>query len=123
MADMKAPANAEPVMDRSPAPERVAVAAPSDAPALTPIMWGSAKGFLNTLCICEPAMARAAPARMAVAARGARRSHSTCGLGAAFPAIMSAAANIRSRAVQTQTVMVCLFAFMAANIAKTFSYR
>ena len=78
-------------------PHIVAVAAPNDAPELTPIICGSASGFLNTLCICAPASASAAPASRAVATRGARRCMSTCALAPAPctpPHIRSIAAQI-----------------------------
>ena len=79
-AEAIAPTEAARATDRPPEGEMadiVAIAAPRDAPALTPIMWGSAKGFLKMLCIWVPDRARAAPARSAVATRGARSRRST----------------------------------------------
>ena len=55
----------------------VAMAAPSPAPPLTPMMCGSASGLRNTACICAPLAASAPPAIIAVSARGTRSFHST----------------------------------------------
>ena len=55
-----------------PASTMVATAAPVPAPALTPIMCGSASGFRKMACIWAPAAERAPPARIAVRTRGMR---------------------------------------------------
>src|SRR5699024_11685828 len=56
-----------------PAPTPSIVSAtPRLAPELTPSENGSASGFWNRVCICNPAIASAAPARLAVTARGNR---------------------------------------------------
>ena len=98
-----APAAAETAMV-SPAaapapPARVTAAAPRPAPELTPIIWGSARGFLKTACICAPARARAAPDTAAVTARGIRRSLNTSA-GASPPIRMSA----RTAATRTAAI-------------------
>ena len=50
--------------------KRVAAAAPVPAPALTPMMCGSASGLRNKLCIWRPASARDDPASNAVSILG-----------------------------------------------------
>ena len=58
----------------------VAIAAPSPAPPLTPMMCGSASGFRNTACICAPLVASAPPAINAVNTLGTLSFHSTAPL-------------------------------------------
>ncbi len=72
LADMIAPENADSIMDMSVELSMVAVAAPSAAPALIPMICGSASGFLSMLCICIPDNASAPPASMAVTILGRR---------------------------------------------------
>ena len=71
-ADTDKPASKPPP---TPAISKVAIAAPSPAPALTPMICGSARGLRKTACICAPESARAAPASSAVATRGIRKSN------------------------------------------------
>ena len=75
----------------------VAKAAPNDAPALTPMMCGSASGFLKALCICAPARASAAPASRAVRTRGVLRCSSTCTPTVPPHARSAAASRTRSK--------------------------
>ena len=46
-------------------PDAIAKAAPNDAPDEIPVVYGSAIGFLNTLCMTAPQMANPAPASIA----------------------------------------------------------
>src|SRR5690606_19435023 len=57
-------------------PITMTVPAPTAAPADTPMTPGSASGLANTPCNNAPAVARAAPTRMASITRGNRTSHS-----------------------------------------------
>ena len=80
-AATKAPRNAatatvNPVKKAADVPSAiVAMAAPSPAPPLTPMMCGSASGFRNTACICAPLAAKAPPAMTAVSTLGTRSFH------------------------------------------------
>ncbi len=47
-------------------------ATPKLAPELIPSIYGSAKGFLNSVCINKPAIANEDPANIAVSALGSR---------------------------------------------------
>ena len=78
-APMKA-ARLTPIVDHQPnddtaAPEiapvrSITIPTPKLAPLLIPSMEGSARGFLNSVCINKPATARAEPAKRAVNACG-----------------------------------------------------
>ena len=63
----------------------VAMAAPSPAPPLTPMMCGSASGLRKTACICAPDRASAPPARTAVSTLGTRSFHSTAPVAHEIP--------------------------------------
>lgn len=49
---------------------KIVMATPKPAPLLMPNMEGSARGFLNKVCIRSPATDKAAPAKSAVTACG-----------------------------------------------------
>ena len=82
-ADTRAPADAAAAIDRpvkagdiAAGRARAATAAPSPAPALTPMMCGSASLLRNMLCIWAPDRASAAPAVRAVSTLGSLTSTS-----------------------------------------------
>jgi hypothetical protein len=50
----------------------VSIATPNPAPALTPNTSGPASGFLNSVCMSNPATDKDAPARIEVSALGMR---------------------------------------------------
>ena len=52
-------------MPRDVTPSAIAITAPRDAPADTPMIPGSAKGFEKTPCITAPASAKAPPTKKA----------------------------------------------------------
>ena len=58
-------------------PKASASAAPKLAPAEMPSVNGLASGLLRIVCICAPAIDRAAPTTIAIRAIGMRISHST----------------------------------------------
>ena len=60
-------------------PKKITTATPNPAPELIPKMNGPASGFRNNVCICNPLMPKALPAKMAVIAFGNRK----------FPMILS----------------------------------
>ena len=51
-------------------PDAIASAAPNDAPDDIPVVYGSAIGFLRTLCMTEPQMANPAPPNSAPSTGG-----------------------------------------------------
>ena len=100
------------------APASVAMAAPNPAPELTPMICGSASGFLNTACICAPARASRAPDRTAVRVRGIRNSQNTSA-GALPPAIMSPAAAMDTSSIHMIMVRVCLILWNAVGFGRS----
>ena len=72
---IQAPTKAKSGMYKAPAADKpvpMAMTAPKEAPAETPIIPGSAKGLAKTPCITVPATARPAPTSMATNNRGSR---------------------------------------------------
>ena len=61
-------------------PRIMASVAPRVAPAETPVVNGSARGFFRVLCMQAPATARPAPAMIPAAILGMRRSNMTSSL-------------------------------------------
>ena len=105
------------------APDMVASAAPNAAPELTPIMCGSARGFLSTLCIWAPARASDAPEIMAVRVRGRRMSLITVGSAPTPVHRSSTAVSPASMARAQRANMTSLRMFISAKIANTFYVR
>ena len=76
----KKAATLTPTLDQNPNDERalppkipvnkIVIATPRPAPLLIPNIEGSARGFLNKVCIKSPATDKAAPAKSAVIACG-----------------------------------------------------
>lgn len=56
-------------------PSIMKIAAPSDAPDATPVVYGSARGLRMMDCIMAPPTASPAPAKSASRARGTVYSH------------------------------------------------
>ena len=65
----------------------MAITAPSDAPADTPMMPGSANGLENTPCITAPASAKAPPTSKPMIRRGMRINHNTASCSAVIGSV------------------------------------
>lgn len=87
---------------------KVATAAPVPAPALTPIMCGSASGFLKRPCIWSPARDRDAPASKAVSIRGSLSFKNITESGTPNPA----PPTIRSAVASASTKMPATIVFL-----------
>ena len=74
-------------MPRDVTPRAMAITAPRDAPADTPIMPGSANGLEKTPCITAPAKANAPPTRRPMMRRGIRINHNTASCSAVIGAV------------------------------------
>ena len=74
-------------MLRDVTPRAMAITAPRDAPADTPIIPGSANGLENTPCITAPASAKAPPTRRPMIRRGMRINHNTASCSAVIGSV------------------------------------
>ena len=74
-------------MPREVTPRAMAITAPRDAPADTPIIPGSANGFENTPCITAPASAKAPPTSRPIMRRGMRINHNTASCSAVIGSV------------------------------------
>lgn len=112
MAVAAAPMNAAPAMDNVDVmppviPHKVAMAAPRLDPALTPMICGSASGLRNMLCICKPARASDAPARIEVMQRGIRRNQMMRASASDIPAVMEST-DVMRRISMDAAMKYCL---------------
>jgi len=99
-------------------PTIVATAAPRDAPALTPMICGSARGLRKMLCICAPDRANAAPASSAVTVLGAL-NRDMISKSALPPQKRSAMTMTARMQIPEMHAMVFLLDFMGANLRKS----
>lgn len=95
-------------------------AAPNDAPELTPMICGSASGFLSMLCICVPARANEAPDNMAVSTRGTLSRQIIRGLPAPElpPQIRSMAVRTANKTAPAITTFMSLLHFIGTKLDK-----